>query len=77
MFLAPQHTQTVLQTHCLHLLLGLSIVPSEMLTMRMQNFLRVLGAKKHENKVYYGKCGNDEFVCLFLLFVQNHEFMYK
>ena len=77
MFRTPQHTQTVLQTHCLHLLLGLSIVPSEMLTMRMQNFLRVLGAKKHENKVYYGKRGNDEFVCLFLLFVQNHEFMYK
>ena len=26
----PQHTQTVLHTHCLHLVLGLSIVPREM-----------------------------------------------
>ena len=43
----------------------------------MQDCWRVLGAKKHANKVYYGKCGNDEFVCLFLLFVQIHEFMYK
>ena len=26
----------------------------------MQNCLRVLGSKKHADKVHYGKCGNNE-----------------
>ena len=50
-FLAPQHTQTVLHAHCLYLLFGISIVPREMKTMRMQNCLRVLGDNKNTNKV--------------------------
>ena len=29
-FLAPQHSQTVLHAHCLYLLFGISIVPREM-----------------------------------------------
>ena len=36
----------------------------EMKTMCMQNCLRVLGVKKHVNKVYNGGCGNGEWLRL-------------
>ena len=58
-FLARQHTQTVLHTHCLHFSRNVWKPQKKMKIKLMQNCLRVLGGKKHANNVYYGKCGND------------------
>ena len=57
-FLAPQHAQTVLHTHCLHFSRNDWKPQKKMKIKLMQNCLRVLGGKKHTNNVYYGKCGN-------------------
>ena len=55
-FLALQHAQTVLHTHCLHFSRDDWKPQKKMKIKLMQNCLRVLGGKKHKQRVLWEMC---------------------